>query len=160
MTRPSAIRPSALCGVVTTARAAGGFDPIAPSTGCRWCSSTRSASAWRGPSGRDLDRWRLVAVAHMYLRKANDDLVSHCGCDKADALVSSPCQMDCPWCGCGWLFGCSRCRKAFTFAEAVEVDESWEQTGRRMIRTLYQREPGRTDLQEWIAFMKLLLKGV
>ena len=41
---------------------------------------------------------------HIYLRKANDDFVSHCECAKADALISSPGQMDCPWCVCieGW----------------------------------------------------------
>ena len=80
---------------------------------------------------------------HLYLRKANNDLVSHCRCAKEDALISSPCQMDCPWCGCGWLFTCSRCRKAFTFAEGVEVHESWEETANRTIRNLYRREPER-----------------
>lgn len=74
---------------------------------------------------------------HLYLRKANDGFVSHCKCDKADALISSPSQMDCPWCGCGWLFICSRCCKAFTFVEAVQVDESWEKTADRSVRALY-----------------------
>src|SRR5262249_18861030 len=58
---------------------------------------------------------------HVYLRKANNDLVSHCACAQADALVTAPSQMDCPWCGCGWLFICSRCRKAFTFAERAHA---------------------------------------
>jgi len=97
---------------------------------------------------------------HLYLRKANDDLVSHCKCDRADALISSPCQMDCPWCGCGWLFICGRCRNAFTFSEGVEVNESWEDTGNRTIRALYQREPEPGEVEEWVGFMKILLKGV
>lgn len=97
---------------------------------------------------------------HVYLRKANDDFVSHCKCVKADALISSPGQMGCPWCGCGWLFICSRCRKAFTFAEGVEIDETWEETADRTIRGLYQREPEPGEVEEWIGFIKILLKGV
>jgi hypothetical protein len=68
--------------------------------------------------------------------------------------------MDCPWCGCGWLFICSRCRKAFTFAEAVEIKESWEETADRAIRGLFQREPEPREVDEWVGFMKILLKGV
>jgi hypothetical protein len=97
---------------------------------------------------------------HLYLRKANDDFVSHCRCHRGDALISSPGQADCPWCGCGWLFTCSRCRKAFTFAEGVEVNESWEDTGTRDIRAFFRREPEPGEVEEWIEFMKILLKGV
>jgi hypothetical protein len=68
--------------------------------------------------------------------------------------------MDCPWCGCGWLFICSRCRKAFTFAEAVELDEPWEQTADRAIRGLFQREPKPGQVEEWVGFMQILLKNV
>jgi hypothetical protein len=68
--------------------------------------------------------------------------------------------MDCPWCGCGWLFICSRCRKAFTFAEGVKINESWEDTGNRIVRALYQREPELGEGNEWIEFMKILLKGI
>ena len=97
---------------------------------------------------------------HLYLRKANDDCISHCRCVPADALISSPSQMDCPWCGCGWLFICSRCRKAFTFAEPVEVNESWQETAERTIRSLNQREPKLGEVEEWIGFMKILLNGI
>ena len=83
---------------------------------------------------------------HLYLRKANDDLVSNCRCAKAEALITAPCQMDCPWCGCGWLFICSHCRKAFTFAEAFEVEESWEATGERAIRGLFHASPNPVKL--------------
>jgi hypothetical protein len=65
-----------------------------------------------GAAGSPVRRWRFVVAKHLYLRKANDDFVSHCKCPKADSLISSPGQMDCPWCGCGWLFICSRCNKA------------------------------------------------
>ena len=58
----------------------------------------------------------------IYLQKANDDLVSHCTCEIA--LVASPGQADCPWCGCGWLWSCMKCRKAFSFAVGVEVPQS------------------------------------
>jgi hypothetical protein len=97
---------------------------------------------------------------HLYLRKTNDDLVSHCHCAQADALITGPCQMGCPWCGCGWLFICRRCRKAFTFAEAVEVKESWAETADRAIRGLIQREPEPGQVEEWVGFMKMLLKGL
>src|SRR5438874_12347121 len=97
---------------------------------------------------------------HIYLRKANDDLVSHCGCDLTDALISSPGQLDCPWCGCGWLFVCKQCRKAFTFAEGVEIDESWEDTGDRAVRALYQRDPEPGEVAEWVGFMQILLTRV
>jgi hypothetical protein len=68
--------------------------------------------------------------------------------------------MDCPWCGCGWLFICRRCRKAFTFAEGVEVDESWDETAGHTLRALYQREPEPGEAEDWSGFMKILLKGV
>ncbi|MFT3878312.1 MAG: hypothetical protein QM703_01470 [Gemmatales bacterium] len=97
---------------------------------------------------------------HLYLCKANDDFVSHCKCKNVDALISSPGQMDCPWCGCGWLFICSQCRRAFTFAEVVEVNESWEVTADRTIRGRYQRPPEPGEIEEWIGFMEILLDGI
>jgi hypothetical protein len=99
-------------------------------------------------------------MAHIYLHKANDDLVSHCKCKNTDALMSSPGQMDCPWCGCGWLFICRQCRMAFTFAEGIEVDESWEDTGECVILAQYNRKPETGEVEAWIGFMKILLKGV
>jgi hypothetical protein len=58
-----------------------------------------------------------------WLAKANDDVLSHCRC--AHAIAAGPTQLDCPWCGCGWLISCVQCRKAFTFAEVVEVDRTY-----------------------------------
>ncbi len=58
------------------------------------------------------------------LAKANDDILSHCRC--AAPLASIPGQLDCPWCGCGWLIGCTDCRRAFTYAHVVEVDTDYK----------------------------------
>ena len=58
-----------------------------------------------------------------YIAKANNDVLSHCQC--ADALAAGPAQLDCPWCGCGWLFSCIKCRKAFTFGRVVDVDRTY-----------------------------------
>lgn len=68
-------------------------------------------------------------MKQVYLQKDSDDLISHCRCK--DALVGMPVQADCPWCGCGWLFVCMSCNKAFTFARAIEVDESLESLVKR-----------------------------
>src|SRR5690349_1929085 len=95
------------------------------------------------------------AKKHLYLKKASNELVSHCTCD--DAPITFPPQMDCPWCGCGWLFCCANCRKAFTFAVAVELDESWEATA---MRDLGNRSPDfkptEDDIAAWVEAMQEL----
>jgi hypothetical protein len=58
-----------------------------------------------------------------YITKANNDVLSHCQCD--NEIAAGPSQLDCPWCGCGWLISCMKCRKAFTFARVVDVDRSY-----------------------------------
>jgi hypothetical protein len=58
------------------------------------------------------------------LAKADNEVLSHCRCEAS--LASVPGQLDCPWCGCGWLIGCTDCRKAFTFACVVEVETTYE----------------------------------
>ena len=55
------------------------------------------------------------------LVKASNEILSHCSCDLAFATNG---QLDCPWCGCGWLFTCCHCRKAFTFAKVISVDSA------------------------------------
>ena len=60
-----------------------------------------------------------------WFAKANDEVLSHCRCE--GALAATTGQLDCPWCGCGWLISCMDCRKAFTFAKIVEVDSTYEQ---------------------------------
>jgi hypothetical protein len=64
-----------------------------------------------------------------FLVKANDQLVSHCTCTAPLASCSS--QLDCPWCGCGWLICCQECGKAFTFAKVIQTDLTYEQIIRR-----------------------------
>jgi hypothetical protein len=93
----------------------------------------------------------------IYLAKENDDLCSHCSCETA--YITFPPQMDCPWCGCGWLFSCITCRKAFTFARGVEVDESWDELARRDLAA-WHRPPTDEDVEEWIKAMKALLSKV
>lgn len=97
---------------------------------------------------------------HIYLAKANDEFISHCRCPRADAVIAAPSQMDCPWCGCGWLFSCNRCRKAFTFAQGVEIEETWEETADRAIRAFFRRDPEPEEVKEWVEFMPLLLEDV
>jgi hypothetical protein len=95
---------------------------------------------------------------HIYLAKANNKLVSHCRC--AEALITFPPQMDCPWCGCGWLFTCIVCGKAFTFAKGVAVSEPWEETAKRDLRNRWRKEPTLDQVSEWVDFMKELLSDV
>ena len=65
-----------------------------------------------------------------YLAKANNDRISHCACDFA--VAGPPMQADCPWCGCGWMIGCMKCSKAFTYAKVVEEDTTYEELSRRI----------------------------
>lgn len=58
----------------------------------------------------------------LYLAKSSNEGVCHCECE--EAIMAWPVQLDCPWCGCGWLFTCMECRKVFTFARVVELKES------------------------------------
>ena len=99
-----------------------------------------------------------VQPSHIYLKRANDDLLSHCRCPHA--LITFPPQMDCPWCGCGWLFTCIECRKAFTFAEGIMLNESWEETGSCDLRNQLKREPSEQDVSLWVGAMKELLADV
>jgi len=93
-----------------------------------------------------------------YLRKVNDDVVSHCKCD--DGRISFPPQLDCPWCGCGWLFACITCRKAFTFVEAVELETTWIELAREDIRNKWKEEPSDDDVASWIKAMKEILGDI
>jgi hypothetical protein len=55
-----------------------------------------------------------------YLVKANDEGISHCRCEHS--LAGGPIQLDCPWCGCGWMIACMTCHRAFTYARVVEIE--------------------------------------
>ena len=94
----------------------------------------------------------------VYLAKANDALVSFCSCQRA--YIAYPSQLDCPWCGCGWLFACASCRMAFTFALGVEVDETWEQLARRDLVGLGIGEPSSEDINGWVEAVPSMLQEV
>lgn len=64
-----------------------------------------------------------------FIFKANDDVLSFCTCEDAPAMSTG--QLDCPWCGCGWMISCSRCTKSFIFAEVRETDIPLIELGRR-----------------------------
>jgi len=68
--------------------------------------------------------------------------------------------MDCPWCGCGWLFTCITCRKAFTFAEAVELDTTWEQLAKEDLLGRWHEEPSKEDIASWITAMQEILADI
>ena len=51
------------------------------------------------------------------------------------------------------------CRKAFTFARGVEVDESWEELAQRGLAA-WHRRPTDEDIGEWIKAMQALLSEV
>ena len=94
----------------------------------------------------------------IYLQKANDNLVSHCSC--GDGRISLPSQMDCPWCGCGWLFTCMTCRKAFTFAKVIKTDMSLFEIGWNDLEKSYGRKPTINEVGEWVDYMRLLLDNI
>ena len=91
----------------------------------------------------------------LYLQKASNELISHCKCETA--YISSPGQMDCPWCGCGWLFTCSTCRKAFTFAEAVDVDFTLEDIVRRDFEERGTAKATDEEVKAAVEFMTIFL---
>jgi hypothetical protein len=97
-------------------------------------------------------------ASHVYLERDDSELVCHCNCD--NALITFPPQMDCPWCGCGWLFTCIECRKAFTFARGVKVKDSWEELARRDLANRSGSKPSKEDISGWVVAMKELMAGV
>ena len=95
--------------------------------------------------------------AIIYLKRANKDLIAHCKCN--DGRITYPPQMDCPWCGCGWLFTCLTCRKAFTFAEGVELENTWEELA-ELDWKVWAIPITRRRINSWVTDMKRLLKDV
>src|SRR4026209_457862 len=94
----------------------------------------------------------------IYLKRANKDLIAHCKCN--DGRITYPPQMDCPWCGCGWLFTCITCRKAFTFAVAVELEATWEDLSREDWKAWGLTRISTKNIKSWVADMKALLGDV
>jgi hypothetical protein len=58
----------------------------------------------------------------IYLVRTNSEGICWCSCPEAIVVPPGCGQAACPWCGCGWLFDCMLCHKAFTFAKAVKLD--------------------------------------
>ena len=98
--------------------------------------------------------------SHIYLAKANNELISHCRCVGEDVVVTSPAQLDCPWCGCGWLFSCMKCRKAFTFAVGIETDVPWEELARRDLLGHGVDSVEAEDIADWVQAMQDFTKDV
>lgn len=88
----------------------------------------------------------------LYLAKKNNDFVSHCKCE--NSLIGDSGQLDCPWCGCGWLFSCIKCRKAFSFSEAVNLDKTWEELAHDDLIGFDGKEPSQAEIAEWVEYMK------
>jgi len=83
-----------------------------------------------------------------------------CWCNCMDPIASLPNPAGCPWCGCGWLIGCARCRKCFTFARAVERKESAEEIVRLDLMGLNEggpsegKEPSKLLMSNTVAYFR------
>ena len=94
----------------------------------------------------------------IYLVKDSNSLISHCYCKTA--RIGSPGQASCPWCGCGWLFSCTKCRKAFTFARAEKIDASWEEMAREDLYRGSAVEPDVQEVAENVELLREMLQGI
>lgn len=94
-----------------------------------------------------------------FIFKANDDVLSFCECESGIPAMSSE-QMDCPWCGCGWLISCSKCRKAFTFAVVRETELSLFEIGKNEVKLRGIADAVTDDeIEDWAQMMKEELEG-
>lgn len=96
---------------------------------------------------RDMTKW---------FAKANNDVLSHCRC--TDALAATNGQLDCPWCGCGWMISCIECRKGFIFARIVEVDSTYEDILAQDAKTRGLRNVTEKEISDYAAFMREMLE--
>ena len=90
---------------------------------------------------------RMVRKVHKFFFKANDDVLSHCRCEDASAMSSG--QLDCPWCGCGWMIACSQCTKSFTFAEVRETETPLIELGRREVEARGLKGISDEQIADW-----------
>lgn len=96
----------------------------------------------------------------LYLAKSpGPHPVSFCSCPENEALIAFPGQMDCPWCGCGWFFSCTHCRKGFTFATAIEVPLSLSEIAEADIRR-FGMDPTTKTVDHWVQDMTMMLDGI
>lgn len=86
-----------------------------------------------------------------FIFKANNDVLSHCECVGEPAMSTG--QLDCPWCGCGWLISCSSCTKAFTYAVVKETEVPLAELGRREAKRRGLTSVTDQDCEEWAAGM-------
>lgn len=84
--------------------------------------------------------------------KANDDVLSFCSCEGQPAMSTG--QLDCPWCGCGWMISCSKCTKSFIFAEVRETDLLLEELGRREVEARDLTTVTDVEISEWAEGME------
>lgn len=82
-----------------------------------------------------------------FLFKANNDVLSFCSCDTAPALSEG--QLDCPWCGCGWMIACSNCSKSFVFAEVRETDIPLTELARREASVRGMEDVTEAEITDW-----------
>ena len=82
-----------------------------------------------------------------FLFKANDDVISHCRCVGEPAMSTG--QMDCPWCGCGWLIACSNCARSFTYAVVRETEVPLVELGRREVARRGLDSVSDQEIEEW-----------
>lgn len=99
----------------------------------------------------------------LWLVKDNNQFVSWCKCQNAP--ISRPNQMDCPWCGCGWLHSCLNCRKSFTFARAVLMEEKIQDLARRDVAIWRPKldldsADGKESIRAWTDEMQQLSREV
>jgi hypothetical protein len=86
-----------------------------------------------------------------FLFKANDQVLSLCNCVGEPAMSTR--QLDCPWCGCGWLIDCSKCQMPFTFAEVRETDIPIAELGRQEAKARGLSTVTEEEIAEWAAGM-------
>lgn len=84
----------------------------------------------------------------IWIAKAPDQRggICWCKCPLEEAIAKPTGALDCPWCGCGWLFTCSTCRKAFMIGEAVEVSGTLEDMVRKEYQSWGIEEPTDAEL--------------
>ena len=99
---------------------------------------------------------RKEATKQKFLFKANDDVLSFCSCENQPAMSSA--QLDCPWCGCGWMIACSKCSKSFVFAEVRETDIPLVELGRREVAARGLQSVTEQDINEWAEGMTETLR--
>ncbi len=91
-----------------------------------------------------------------WLVRSSRDTICWCNCPDADAIASPPgsAQMDCPWCGCGFLTLCISCQKAFTYARCVEVPLTAEEIVQRWHKGSLGRGCAVDDLAEYAGALR------